>query len=848
MSYTFDEAKKLLKGKLVEYLESKDIRPAKTSNRGLMYHCFNPDHDDKTPSMSVVELEDGTQVYHCFGACQASGDIFAAKHLIEKTASVGYEFIEETFKPLCDQFNIDYKQRPLTQDEIEEMNIKTIFGMIKNISHMNLINGKVKDCVEKYKEERRITRDDIVNFSLGYIPNYDNFIIQMGSMGVEKSYLEQIGVNRALFNSNNLIFSVFNEHGVIRGFAGRNCVYRKEDGGSKYINSTQNSVYNKKEILYNLHRARKKKVAKHGSLYITEGYTDAIAMDKAGLKAVALGGVYFTENHISVLQRLGINDIVFVLDSDEAGNRGTGKAITEVMEGIRNFRVRMVSLPEGEDPDSFVRKYGADSIHDLEHVSAFQWRLRDLKKRTDLDGSELAKQMVPLIVNERSIIERDKMCKEVSRLCEISADVIRKEVQAISDNEKIKIRTEVDAIIDNTVKMLRKSPEDASIIFTGALRSVKDVSERHSANMYGNDECIDDLESFNFSTDDETNDSFTLKEWNIFSSKLDGSMQGKLLFIGGQPNAGKSSFLMNWIYQILSSGVDLEQPSVCQNEDLFNNVCIIHHTIDDARVEAYPRYYSLLGNNVFNRCEINYMAKTHKFKGDMSKLMNAKNYAHRIMLDWIKNGRLVVKDTSHGSSLSAAEQIIETMVEKFPDRKIIYVCDNFHNLSDLESMDDENVRMKILANRIKDIAVINRATCIATVEYNKGKELNSRQALNEMIKSSKSLEYKANFIMHLLNEMHTDPENTEMYHFDDSVPMDERTDIDRIPVIKGVVSKNKITGFKGNINWKFYPSKALFKEVTPADIDDFIGKAKVQISRDLGLNQIMKLKPEPHYN
>jgi DNA primase catalytic core len=840
----YEQARKELKGFLRQFLEDSGIK-----GKNGKYICINPDHDDKFPSMGVLKNTDGSQVYHCFsGGCNISGDIFSANNIINGAPMVGYEFVTQNLKPLCDKYGIDFEPRPMTKEEIELMNMKSVLQIVKDIIQSNLVNHKPEDSIVAYMESKRLNRKEhVIQYGLGSVKSWDFLVSELHKRGIDDNLIKKSGIEPFLFNANNLIFVVSDEYSNARGFAARNCLYTPEDNSVKYYNSRNNLLYNKSTIMYNLNRAVKKNVDIHNSLYIVEGYTDAIALDMEMLRSASLGGTAFTEEHISLLQKMGITDIVFLLDGDSAGKKATGSAITKVMEGIRNFRTRIVELPESEDPDTFLRKFGKNALHDLPHLTTYDWRLRELKDKTDLTRHEIAKEIIPLIVNERSYIERDRMADKLSEITDIPIETIRRELFAIAEDKKLKVKAEKESIIDNTVKKLKMNPDDALIILNDSYKSIFNVSERNNEMIYDEKECFESVRSLEvFQESEENKSSLFFRRMPKFEQQLNGTISSKLLLLGGQPNAGKTSFVLNTIVNILLS--DYGDSKYNQNQhdtDRYNNVTILLQTIDDSRQDTATRIVTILAWEMFKQATINLIAAPYKFRASaqlVSEFNAARKKAYSMLLEWIRNGRLIIKDSTHGATLSSAVMMLEMYKQKFAGRKLLYFLDNLYDLKDFPG-NDEIKRLQDLSRALKEITNQIDITTLSTVEYRKGGEgQKGWQSLNETISGPKTLEYDANWVGHLLNDMNANSES-EMYfseksYSDWNVPKEER-----LPIITLRIGKNKITEFKGDIHYYFIPKRALFFEMH----ENNLGLVRPSVKQILEPLYISKLRLAGNY-
>lgn len=826
----FDELRIVLKSKLPEFLAKNNINPVGSNKK--RYRSFYSDTKDQHPSLHLFQKQDGTFNYYCFST-NRGGDIFVANNVINNAPLLGHEFITHNVKPLCEMFDIEYNFKPLSPEEIEEMNIKSIYSIVKDISVNNLLlqiskgdKHTINSSVVSYMLEKELfSIETVKTYSLGYIPSWNDMAVQLEQRGISKDYLRKVGIREFIFNENNLLFAQFDEHNGIKSFGARNCAYVKENNaGSKYYNIENNLIYNKRKFLYNLNRSLKRRNSISASLYICEGYLDAITLDKAGFRSAALCSTSFTDDHISLLQKVGQTDIVLILDGDQAGIKNTTRIITEVMKGIRNFRVRIVTLPDGEDPDSFLRKHSPQELLALKHITPFEWELERYKDQTDLDGYEIAKEMIPLIVNESSNIQRDRMCKQVSMICDVPIQTIRKEVDAISDSFKIKIQAEQESIIDNTMKQLKKSPKDALTIFNSAVESIRQIHVATGKDLFGGEEFVNELFSIkNYQESGVDSDYFKFWRMPRFEMKLKGTMPGKLLAIGGHPNTGKTTLMVNLTISMLKA--HLAAPNWGQEADPSreNDICIFYHTTDDSRRDIVLRFIAALAFEISSEATINVINNPDIFDlKDRARLLFARDEAYKTLIRWAQEERLVIKDSSLGSNLAVADGVLRHLKEKYPNRSIVYIADNIFNYNDFEGMEDVP-RMKKLITTIKtEIVVPMNITAITTVEYKKAEKGNnskgSWQSLNELVSGSKAIEYRADWMCHLWNDLYVAEKSSKLWVYDWTVPEEDWTDSDKCPIIKMIVSKNKISGWKGELHYILLGKQSTYYELTKEDV------------------------------
>ncbi len=189
----------------------------------------------------------------------------------------------------------------------------------------------------------------------------------------------------------------------------------------------------------------------------------------------------------------------------------------------------------------------------------------------------------------------------------------------------------------------------------------------------------------------------------------------------------------------------------------------------------------------------------------------------------IKSGRLVVKDSNHGSTLAYAETLIQYYKEKYPTRRLVYMLDNFHKLNDFSDQKDERTRFKKLSNAIKGLATTYHIPILSTVEYTKLPA--GTKPSNTSISETVAMEYDSNLIIHLYNELHELGPNANMFH----ITTNKEGQIQRLPRIEMIFGKNKITSFKSSLWYDFYPASS-----------DFVGVDETVIAAQLTAMEAQK--------
>lgn len=338
----------------------------KLKRSGNSFTGLCPFHNEKTPSFHVNPQ---LKIYKCFG-CGAGGDVFNFVMDIE-----GIGFVE-AMKWLADRFNVTIPEMESDESEAGYQLTEGVYHALKFAGvhfHHNLVEADEAAHAREYLSKRGFTSKTIRKFGIGYSLNsFDGLINDARSAGINDEYLFEAGLTKYSENSKNafdvfrgrLMFPIFNAAGKVIAFGGR---ILKDEKGPKYINSPQTRVYNKSEALYGIHLA-KNEIRKQQEVILVEGYTDVVSLWQAGIEnVVASSGTSLTVQQLQVLKRYSPN-LLMIYDADNAGQaamiRGIELALQEGMD------VRLLSLPDGEDPDSFVRKFGAEAFRNVRNKDA----------------------------------------------------------------------------------------------------------------------------------------------------------------------------------------------------------------------------------------------------------------------------------------------------------------------------------------------------------------------------------------------------------------------------------------------------------------------------------------------
>jgi DNA primase len=328
--------------------------------RGKNFIGLCPFHQEKTPSFTVSEEK---QIFHCFG-CHAGGNVY--KFLMEYKSISFIEAVQEIAESVGITLNFEDDKVSSEQSELEEFFDINVTAA-KYFSD-NLLKSEHGEIARDYLAKRNIKTQTQKVFGVGFALNgWEHFVNYARDNQVDLDNAKLLGLIDSKEGGNyydkfrgRIIFPIFSPNGRVIAFGGR--VFQGEENIAKYLNSPESSIYLKRKSLYGLFHA-KDEIRKLNKAILVEGYMDVIALWQHGIKnVVASSGTSLTDDQVRLLSRYTTN-IVVIFDADEAGNKAAMRSIEILLK--QDFEVKLLSLPKGEDPDSYVNNFGKDSFEEL---------------------------------------------------------------------------------------------------------------------------------------------------------------------------------------------------------------------------------------------------------------------------------------------------------------------------------------------------------------------------------------------------------------------------------------------------------------------------------------------------
>lgn len=406
--------------------------------RGKNYIGLCPFHSEKTPSFTV---SDDKQIFHCFG-CHSGGNVF--KFIMDYKKISFIESVQELAEQLG--ITLEYEESSAPEKQSEQEELYDINTEVARYFSNNLLNDAEGEIARQYFQNRNIKPQTLRAFGLGYALNgWENLInfLKQKNLDLEKALqLGLIGRNNdgRVFDklAGRIIFPIFSPNGRVVAFAGR--IFGKDLKGAKYINSPESIIYVKGRILYGLSHA-KDEIRRLNKAILVEGYMDLISLYQSGIKnVVAVSGTALTEDQAQLLSRYTKN-VVLIFDADTAGIKASMRSIEILLR--KDFDIKIATLPKGEDPDSYVHKYGKDEFEEiiknsenfLEYQSAYyssQGMFDD--PTTTVEAIRELVKPVALVDDE---LKRNILVKTIARKFNLREKVIESELlQAISSVKK----------------------------------------------------------------------------------------------------------------------------------------------------------------------------------------------------------------------------------------------------------------------------------------------------------------------------------------------------------------------------------------------------------------------------
>jgi DNA primase len=397
--------------------------------RGSSMIGLCPFHGERTPSFNVSPVRG---IYKCFG-CGKGGN---AINFVMEHESLTFP---EAIRYVAKKYNIELEETVVSQEFIAEKQAADSLIVLNEYAQRHFETQLFETDLGKsvglsYFKQRGFREETIRKFGLGYAPDRTDELTKLAQKDQFKlEQLQKLGLTSAQgrdFFRNRVMFTIHSVVGKPIAFAGR--IMQKDAHAPKYINSPETEVYTKSKVLYGIFFA-KREIQKRDECILVEGYTDVISLHQAGIEhVVASSGTSLTVEQIRLIKRYTTN-IKIIYDGDAAGIKAALRGLDMVLE--EDMNVKIVLLPNGEDPDSFVQRVGATAFEEFIKTSAkdfilFKTNLLLEEAAGDpIQKSKLIKDIVSSIARIPDAIRRSVYLRECAALMNVDEGALMAETQ-----------------------------------------------------------------------------------------------------------------------------------------------------------------------------------------------------------------------------------------------------------------------------------------------------------------------------------------------------------------------------------------------------------------------------------
>ena len=423
-----------------------DFVNLKRSGSNLLGLC--PFHHEKSPSFSVSPSKN---IYKCFGCGKAGGPV---QFIMEHESNT----FPDAIRFLAKKYNINLEEiQDIKNDQQHQEDLKKeAWGLINEFAaklyqDALFLQPNGKQIALPYIKERGFLEATIKKFQLGYAPEQrDYLVLKIKEAGYNFDLLKEVGLtnkNDQDFFNHRVIFPIHNLAGKVIAFSGRKI--GEKDFGPKYINSPETPLYAKSKVLYGMHLAKNAIRAKDECILV-EGYTDVISLHQGGIhQVVASSGTSLTLDQIRLIKRFTSN-IKILYDGDPAGIKATLRALDLILD--ENMNVRIVILPDPEDPDSFLKKNGSEVFNRFlaEHAVDFVLFKASLIKKEAIQDpvkkSEGITDIIQTIARIPDAIKRSTYIQVCAQELNVAEDILISEINKKIRKDIFQRRTNTAAV------------------------------------------------------------------------------------------------------------------------------------------------------------------------------------------------------------------------------------------------------------------------------------------------------------------------------------------------------------------------------------------------------------------
>lgn len=435
--------------------------------RGVNLIGLCPFHHEKTPSFNVNPTRN---IFKCFG-CGKGGD--AVTFLMEHESFT----YPDALRWLARKYNIEIEEMERSPEQIAEQQLADSLYIVndfalRHFQEQLFDTDEGKSVALAYFKQRGLREETIRTFGLGYAPDLRDLLLQRAkAAGHNIDLIKKVGLSSADgsrdFFRGRVMFAIHNLSGKVAAFAGR--TMSSDKNIPKYINSPETEIYVKNKTLYGAFQA-KKAIRQQDECILVEGYMDVISLHQAGIEnVVASSGTSLTEGQLQLIKRNTAN-LKILYDGDPAGIKAALRGLDLALE--QDLNVKIVLLPNGEDPDSFVQKIGSEEFGGYivkeakDFILFYAELLNDEIKGDPIKKWEKVREIIELIAKIEDDAKRQTYIRQCVQTLKIPEDAIQNEVKKVFEKQQRKkfekLKNQPRSVSDLSSEEIK--PDDAAIL------------------------------------------------------------------------------------------------------------------------------------------------------------------------------------------------------------------------------------------------------------------------------------------------------------------------------------------------------------------------------------------------
>lgn len=776
-----------LKPLLADYLESYGRDTSKH------FVCINPEHQDDTPSCSLVPPE--RIQAHCFG-CHINFDLPLAAHLLEGLPTSGPEFLTDNLFVLAERFGIPYDSVKLTDEDRKSVECFRAFDLANSLLEASSEASVALDIYQWDLAEIRKTVSSIGTIDWALFANKMKIL-----GGYTQVYLEtHLDITPKLFGSNLLTFALKNKSGHVIGFAARDKRYGTDSRIVKWKNTSSDvPIFNKGGFLYGIEHT-----LDSGPIYLVEGYTDVVRLKVAGLiNVLAYCGSSITDTQAEILSRLDKTDLIIVPDRDQngAGDKGITRSLDKVFKDFPKLRIKIKELPfngkEKVDPGDYLKTHSLKEFLAIEDQEAFAWRLKRFPET--MSSEDVYEKAMPLVCDERNPVRQQRMLHQLAEKTGVEYIQLQRFLDESIEERKRDGRKKAIRLVSQTRAQLESIDViDAPTVLRDAADKIAEAQDRsYSAASHGPEEYASFIQELKNKYEKAGEG---LLGWTTGFESFDKAFGGlprreAMIVVAGDTNSFKTGVVQNLGLQVALKN---------------KNTAVLIFSVDDSRGQATPRIISQMTsipiaavknpNNPVYGLTVDHHKALELAWGDLKTMTNY--------------GRLDMKDASQGTSIEFVKSWIQDTRRRHPNWDILFILDSFNKLTGFGG-NEKREQIEEASDAVAKLTKQEGVTALCTAELRKRQNPRDRPYMDD-VKGSNQIGYDSTIAVLIHNTMHSNPSGKK----EQVESWTDPTDGLEKPVIQLHVNKNKETSYKGMFRMRARTNTSQLLEMPNQEIKD----------------------------